>query len=75
MKKTGKSPAKSETEAQKLTGKLTRWGMKYEEIAFRLRVSLNSIIRWRRGVTPHPGHLTSLKDLVAVEQKRRKTAA
>lgn len=68
-------PKKTQTEAQKLTTKLAHWGLKYEEVAFKLRVSLNSIIRWRRGVTPHPGHLASLRDLVATEKKRRKSAA
>lgn len=69
MTKTKKE--KAESEAQRLTARLARWGMKPEEMAFRLRVSLNSVIRWRRGVTPHPGHLDTLRDLVASEQKRR----
>lgn len=68
MTKTTKPAA--ETEAQKLVGKLLKGGLKYEEIAFRLRVSLNSVIRWKRGVTPHPGHLTSLKELVATSKKK-----
>lgn len=63
------------TEAQKLTGRLVKLGMKYEEIAFKLRVSLNSVIRWRRGVTPHPGHLMALKDLVGIEVKKHKKPA
>jgi transposase len=61
---------KTETEAQKLVGRLLKLGLKYEEIAFRLRVSLNSVIRWKRGVTPHPGHLTSLKELATGMKKK-----
>ena len=64
-----------ETEAQKLVAKLAKWGMKDEEIAFKARVSVNSVIRWHRGVRPHPGHLADLRDLVAAEQKKRKKSA
>lgn len=65
-----KTPSKSRTEAQRLTTKLMDWGLKYEEIAFKLKVSLNSIIRWRRGVNPQPGHLKDLQALVTSEQKK-----
>ena len=50
--------------------RLVKAGLSYEEIAFNLRVSLNSIIRWRRGVTPQPGHMANLRDLVAKRAKK-----
>lgn len=68
---------KTKSEAEKLVDRLMR-SMTQEEIAFRLRVSLNSIIRWRKGVTPQPGHFQALRDLVASTvgtPKKRKTAA
>jgi transcriptional regulator with XRE-family HTH domain len=68
---------KMKSEAEKLVEKLFSRGMTQEEIAFRLRVSLNSIIRWRKGVTPQPGHFTALRDLVAATggSKRKKVPA
>lgn len=60
------------TEAQKLTDTLIgRFGLQAEEVAFRCRVSLNSVMRWRRGTNPQPGHLSSLRDLVEEETRRR----
>lgn len=61
-----------QTEAQKLTETLIdRFGLQPEEVAYRLRVSLNSVMRWRRGVQPQPGHLSSLRDLMEDERRRR----
>jgi transcriptional regulator with XRE-family HTH domain len=63
MAMTVKKAAIPPTEAAKLVARLQKRGMTSEEIAFKLRVSLNSIVRWRKGVVPHPGHMTSLRDL------------
>ncbi len=72
MSKTSTKPKKVavENEAKKHIDRLLKAGLKYEEIAFRLRVSLNSIIRWRRGVTPQPGHMADLRDLVAKQKQK-----
>lgn len=73
MSKTSKkqrAPVPADTEARKLVDRLVKAGLSYEEIAFNLRVSLNSIIRWRRGVTPQPGHMANLRDLVAKRAKK-----
>lgn len=49
--------------AARLVERLLKRGMTPEEIAFKLRVSLNSVVRWKKGVRPHPGHMASLRDL------------
>lgn len=61
-----------QTEAQRLVEMLVeRWGLQAEGVAYRLRVSLNTVMRWRRGVQPQPGHLANLRDLVDEERRRR----
>ncbi len=59
--------APTRTEAERLVAYLLK-DMRAEEIAVKLRVSLNSVLRWKRGVSPQPGHLTGLRELAA--QKR-----
>lgn len=51
-------------EAQRHVEFLLKKGMTMEEIAYRTRVSLNSVVRWRKGAQPQPGHLFALRDLV-----------
>ncbi len=61
----------AETEAARAVAKLKKLGLSDEEIAVKTRVSLNSVLRWKRGVVPHRGHLLSLREVVAVEAKKR----
>jgi hypothetical protein len=61
-------------EARRMVDALMRWGIKGEEIAYRLRLSLNTIIRWRKArAVPQPGHLDALRALYDEELKRRPT--
>lgn len=63
-------------EAKRLVDALIGWGLKYEEIAYRLRISMNTIIRWRKGRTdPQPGHLDALRLLHEEEARRRKKSS
>jgi hypothetical protein len=61
-------------EAQRLTERLIKWGFGYEEIAYRVRVSVNSIIRWRKGMIPQPGHLTALREFYESVKNKKKNA-
>jgi len=60
--------AEAETEAQRLVRRLLK-GKRPEELAIELRVSVNTIYRWRRGVTPQPGHLDFMRDLARYRSK------
>lgn len=62
----------AQTEAQKLIAQLRKWGMTNEGIAFHAHVSLNTILRWAKGVSPHPGHLASLREAVEGQRALRK---
>jgi transcriptional regulator with XRE-family HTH domain len=56
-------------ESQRITQRLLKT-KRPEEVALALRVSVNTIYRWARGVTPQPGHFTALRDYA-----KRKIAA
>ena len=62
------------SESQRLTQKLLKT-KRPEEIALALRISVNTVYRWARGVTPQPGHYAALRDLAKLLAPRRKTAA
>lgn len=55
---------KTKTEGAKLVAGLLAT-MKPEIIALKLRVSLATVYRWKRGITPQPGHMEDLKNLAA----------
>lgn len=48
--------------------------MRPEDVASRLRITVYTVYRWRKGTTgkPHPGHLTTIRELVKSERERRK---
>ncbi|HEY0881340.1 MAG TPA: hypothetical protein VGD87_07410, partial [Archangium sp.] len=53
-------------EASRLVKKLINAGQRTETIAVETGVSNNTVLRWRDGrVSPHDGHLQTLKTLVA----------
>lgn len=49
--------------AQEFVENLIAAGLQPEEIAFRIRVCLNSVLRWRKGGSAHRGHVESLRAL------------
>jgi hypothetical protein len=57
--KTGQGPKT----AQEIVESLIAAGLQPEEIAFRVRVCLNSVVRWRAGGGAHRGHVESLRAL------------
>jgi hypothetical protein len=60
------------TKAQQACATLKRWGLRDEEVAVALRVSVNTIIRWRGGVMePHPGHMSALIEYVEAQRAKR----
>lgn len=57
-----------------LVKKLMDLGLRTEEIAVKLDVSNNTVIRWRSGVTPHRAHLARLMDLFERTSAKAKSA-
>ncbi len=60
--------AKRQQTAAQLVEALLK-GMRAEEVAMRLRVSVNTVFRWRRGVVPQPGHMAALRELAEQPQR------
>jgi transposase len=59
-------PARKTTEASRLVRKLLSRGMRTEEIAVRLEVHNNSVLRWRDGIaTPHRSRLERLRRMIS----------
>ncbi len=56
-----KTQPKPQTEAAKIVERLRKKGVSYERIAVEVAVSTNTVMRWKRGVIPHPGHLKALR--------------
>jgi transposase len=56
------------TQAAKAVEKLRKMGLSYEQIAVGVAVSVNTIIRWKKGVEPQPGHFTALLSFLVAQR-------
>lgn len=63
-----KQQTKTKPEGAKLVQGLLG-SMKPEIIALKLRVSLATVYRWKRGITPQPSHMEDLRALAASRKR------
>ncbi len=61
-------------DAGRIVERLRKWGWSYEKIALGAYVSVNTVIRWKKGVRPQPPHMRALQSVFDAEQRKRAAA-